>query len=220
MFENNRFRHVSTRWRQKAGILFSGGYDISSGNGHTAYPRRHETPFRKRNSLFPFAEFENLDSVNHCTSKEISMEIKRYLLVQWLTESRFGKTKFGIPIEKRSLMSAGIGCTGRSGLWPLKPLSHSERLGTAEPAGRTTVDSVVSWRALGRRLCLPWALPVSTPAEVHGPLKTQLLLSTPWHCLVCGLQDVRQWRSGRREARRGEQVGRGRRHVLSSRRSD
>ena len=33
------------------------------------------------------------------------------LLVQWLTESRFGKVKFGIPIEKRSLMSAGIGCT-------------------------------------------------------------------------------------------------------------
>jgi hypothetical protein len=29
------------------------------------------------------------------------------LLVQWLTESRFGKVKFGIPIEKRSLMSAG-----------------------------------------------------------------------------------------------------------------
>ena len=42
----------------------------------------------------------NLDSVNHCTSKEISMEIKRYLLVQWLTESRFGKRKFGIPFEK------------------------------------------------------------------------------------------------------------------------
>ena len=39
----------------------------------------------------------NLDSVNHCTSKEISVEIKRYLLVQWLTESRFGRTKFGIP---------------------------------------------------------------------------------------------------------------------------
>jgi hypothetical protein len=35
----------------------------------------------------------NLDSVNHCTSKEISMEIKRYLLLQWLTESRFGKRK-------------------------------------------------------------------------------------------------------------------------------
>ena len=30
------------------------------------------------------------------------MEIKRYLLVQWLTESRFGKTKFGFPIEIRS----------------------------------------------------------------------------------------------------------------------
>ena len=27
------------------------------------------------------------------TSKEISIEIKRYLLVQWLTESRFGKRK-------------------------------------------------------------------------------------------------------------------------------
>jgi hypothetical protein len=39
------------------------------------------------------------------------MEIKRYLLVQWLTESRFGKTKFGFPIEIRSLMSAGIGCS-------------------------------------------------------------------------------------------------------------
>jgi hypothetical protein len=50
----------------------------------------------------------NLDSVNHCTSKEISIEIKRYLLVQLLTESRFGKTKFGFPIEIRSLMSAGI----------------------------------------------------------------------------------------------------------------
>jgi hypothetical protein len=44
----------------------------------------------------------NLDSVNHCTSKEISIEIKRYLLVQWLTESIFGKTKFGFPIEIRS----------------------------------------------------------------------------------------------------------------------
>ncbi len=52
-----------------------------------------------------------------------------FLLVQWLTESRFGKTKFGFPIEIRSrtrlgdlklelenkqstesLMSAGIGC--------------------------------------------------------------------------------------------------------------
>ena len=39
----------------------------------------------------PYFLLPNLDSVNHCTSKEISMEIKRYLLVQWLTESRFGK---------------------------------------------------------------------------------------------------------------------------------
>jgi hypothetical protein len=34
-------------------------------------------------------------------------------------------------------------------------LSSDDRiLGTAERAGRTTVDSVVSWRALGRCLCL------------------------------------------------------------------
>jgi hypothetical protein len=51
--------------------------------------RRTRTPTRnpgKPNFVLP-----NLDSVNHCTSKEISMEIKRYLLVQWLTESIFGK---------------------------------------------------------------------------------------------------------------------------------
>jgi len=53
----------------------------------------------------------NLDSVNHCTSKYLFISILISLLVQWLTESRFGKTKFGIPIEKRSLMSVGIGCT-------------------------------------------------------------------------------------------------------------
>jgi hypothetical protein len=34
------------------------------------------------------------------------MEIKSYLLAQWLTESRFSKTKFGFPIEIRSLMSS------------------------------------------------------------------------------------------------------------------
>ena len=40
------------------------------------------------------------------------MEIKRYILVQWLTESRFGKTKFGIR-EKESHVRgdrSGIGC--------------------------------------------------------------------------------------------------------------
>ncbi len=43
----------------------------------------------------PNFEMPNLDSVNHCTSKENQ-------LVQWLTESRFGISKFGIPIEIRS----------------------------------------------------------------------------------------------------------------------
>ena len=33
-FFSNNLWDVSTRWRQKAGILFSGGYDISSGNCH------------------------------------------------------------------------------------------------------------------------------------------------------------------------------------------
>ena len=58
----------------------------------------------------PYFLLPNLDSVNHCTSKYLFISILISLLVQWLTESRFGKTKFGIPIEKRSLMSAGIGC--------------------------------------------------------------------------------------------------------------
>jgi len=29
----------------------------------------------------------------------------------------------------------------------------------------STVDSVASWRAFGHHLCLPWALPLSTPAR-------------------------------------------------------
>ena len=66
----------------------------------------------------------NLDSVNHCTSNEISMEIKRYLLVQWLTESRFGKTKFGIPIEKRSLMSGDRLYQYDSFRWKCHPLQY------------------------------------------------------------------------------------------------
>jgi len=61
----------------------------------------------------------NLD----CTSKEISIQSTivpvRKSLVQWLTESRFGISKFGIPIEIRSLkinnqqresLMYGIGC--------------------------------------------------------------------------------------------------------------
>jgi hypothetical protein len=35
-------------------------------------------------------------------------------VVQKLTESRFGISKLGIPIEIRSLMSAGIGCNFRT----------------------------------------------------------------------------------------------------------
>ena len=51
----------------------------------------------------PNFEMPNLD----CTSKEISIQSTivpvRKTLVQWLTESRFGISKFGIPIEIRSL---------------------------------------------------------------------------------------------------------------------
>ena len=43
----------------------------------------------------------NIDSVNHCTSKYLFISILISLLVQWLTESRFGKTKFGFSIEIR-----------------------------------------------------------------------------------------------------------------------
>jgi len=55
------------------------------------------------------AEFRNLDSVNHCTSKEMP-NLDSVNLCTSKTESRFGISKFGIPIEIRSLMSAGIGC--------------------------------------------------------------------------------------------------------------
>ena len=58
----------------------------------------------------PYCLLPNLDSVNHCTSKYLFISILISLLVLWLTESRYGKTKFGFPIEIRSLMSAGIGC--------------------------------------------------------------------------------------------------------------
>jgi len=58
----------------------------------------------------PNFEMPNLDF----TSKEISIQSTivpvRKSLVQWLTESRFGISKFGSPIEIRSLMYVGIGC--------------------------------------------------------------------------------------------------------------
>jgi hypothetical protein len=58
------------------------------------YPRVHETPNLDWN-----AEFRNVESrFSQPLYKLIS------LLVQWLTESKFGISKFGIPIEIRSLM--------------------------------------------------------------------------------------------------------------------
>ena len=39
----------------------------------------------------PYFLLPNLDSVNHCTSKYLSISILISLLVQWLTESRFAK---------------------------------------------------------------------------------------------------------------------------------
>ena len=48
-----------------------------------------------------------------CT-RRILREVRQILVrEEWLTESRFGKVKFGIPIEKRSLMSAGPPATGK-----------------------------------------------------------------------------------------------------------
>ena len=47
------------------------------------------------------AEFRNLDSVNHCTSKEMpNLDSVNHCTSK--TESRFGISKFGIPIEIRS----------------------------------------------------------------------------------------------------------------------
>jgi hypothetical protein len=57
MFENNRFRHVSTRWRQKAGILFSGGYDISSGKRHTEIRFQNSVNFLQRFFFKRFCPF-------------------------------------------------------------------------------------------------------------------------------------------------------------------
>jgi len=50
----------------------------------------------------PNFEIPNLD----CTSKKISIQSTivpvRKSLVQWLTESRFGISKFGIPVNKKT----------------------------------------------------------------------------------------------------------------------
>ena len=70
-------------------------------------------------------------------------------MVQKLTESRFGISKFGIPIEIRSLMSAGIGCTVVTKAYFTK---HKSRGGHA-------LDAVASWR-------FRHVLPDGTPAVV------------------------------------------------------
>jgi len=62
------------------------------------------------------------------------MEIKRYILVQWLTESRFGKTKFGIP-------SGAVQGLRQNGGGPIvnryrQSFSESEARETQGPAGR------------------------------------------------------------------------------------
>jgi hypothetical protein len=70
----------------------------------TAYPRRHATPNLDWNAEFRNAESRFSQLLYHGQA----------LVVQKLTESRFGIPKFGIPIEIWSLMSAGIGCTGEN----------------------------------------------------------------------------------------------------------
>ena len=57
---------------------------------------------------------QNLDGVRVVNASFGNFTAVRKSLVQWLTESRFGISKFGIPIKIRSLMSAGIGCNS---LW-------------------------------------------------------------------------------------------------------
>jgi len=97
--------YLRSRFSVRYNVFFTVLPDTVSAIFITAYPRRHSRHETERLRISigkPNFVLPNLDSVNHCTSKEISIEIKRYLLVQWLTESIFGKTKFGFPIEIRS----------------------------------------------------------------------------------------------------------------------
>jgi len=78
----------------------------------------------------PNFEMPNLD----CTSKEISIQSTivavRKSLVQWLTESRFGISKFGIPIEIRSRHFGARGMSSvryRTRLGDLKNKQSTER---------------------------------------------------------------------------------------------
>jgi hypothetical protein len=65
------------------------------------------------------------------------------LVVQKLTESKFGISKFGIPIEIWSLMSAGIGCTENGKQASTHPRRSS--MNTAHPReGLGSADGVAS----------------------------------------------------------------------------
>ena len=70
----------------------------------TAYPRIHETPI---SIGMPNFEMPNLDSVNHCTSKEMpKLDSVNHCTSK--TESRFGISTFGIPIEIRRPRHSGF----------------------------------------------------------------------------------------------------------------
>jgi hypothetical protein len=83
----------------------------------------------------PYFLLPNLDSVNHCTSKYLFISILISLLVQWLTESRFGKTKFGFPIEIRS-----------------SPYSQH---GILSSLGRAPIPENISGRKYNLKPCIP-----------------------------------------------------------------
>jgi hypothetical protein len=102
------------------GRLVHTGLDSSSLVAH-ADDTVHETPnLRDWN-----AEFRNAES--HCTSDFLTGTMNPYwynetivpvisLLVRWLTEPRFGISKFGIPIEIRTL-KINNQQRGNSGVW-------------------------------------------------------------------------------------------------------
>ena len=82
-------------------------------NKRTIITRRHETPNLDWNAEFRNAESRFSQLLYHGQT----------LVVQKLTESKFGIPKFGIPIEIRSLMSAGIGCI-HTGLGSSSLIAH------------------------------------------------------------------------------------------------
>jgi hypothetical protein len=86
--------------------------------------------------------------------------------------------------------------------------------------GADKVDSVSSWLALGRRLRLPWALPVSTPAGGALTLKTKLFLALFAAYRTCRVTCGSGAAAAGAERGGGEQQGQGCLHVLSLRCTD